>query len=200
MKSLIVLSLLNAVIFSLPIDVKLNNENTGDAQFNVLLPSNETIQISLSVRLMKHVPSPEYSTSAPALSTTVLAGDSSHIDKADSVPQFVTVDEAIEIFRQDLISKEKNIGGIIYSDHIFYRHFKLEFGVGEEITIRCSYNSERIKKTLKIDCLEYRDAVTERLLSNGEVEELKIADTTYKSEYILLDLRSLKQTFNMNIS
>jgi hypothetical protein len=43
-------------------------------------------------------------------------------------PQLVTVEEAIESFRKNIIRKEMEIAGIIESDHPFYRHFRLEYG------------------------------------------------------------------------
>lgn len=118
----------------IPINLSVNGDNKGNLEFNLLLPNNETLKIDLSFQLMKITHSLDNNTSTLATTTT-------EVPK----PQYFTVVEAIEAFRQDLIQKEKDIAGIIESEKIFYRHFKLEYDQ-IDLTIRCTYDSN-YKKT-----------------------------------------------------
>jgi hypothetical protein len=63
-------------------------------------------------------------------------------------PQLVTVEEAIESFRKNIIRKETEIAGIIESDHPFYRHFRLEYGDNIVIHIRCTYEANYAEQAL----------------------------------------------------
>jgi capsule polysaccharide export protein KpsE/RkpR len=67
-------------------------------------------------------------------------------------PQLVTVEEAIESFRKNIIRKEMEIAGIIESDHPFYRHFRLEYGDNIVIHIRCTYEANYAEQALTISC------------------------------------------------
>lgn len=55
-------------------------------------------------------------------------------------------------------------------------------------------------KTLNISCYEYHEYEAERILSNGEVEVVRIQDPDYKSEVELIDMRNMKQVYTMEIS
>lgn len=107
----------------------------------------------------------------------------------------LTVDEAIEVFRQHLVEQEQQIAGIIESETPFYRHFKLRYNSNFELPIRCTYDANFINKTLKISCYEYREFGKERILSNGEFESLSL---TTNPEYI--DVRNATQTLSMTIT
>lgn len=109
------------------------------------------------------------------------------------------MEEAIEGFRRDLIKKEMEIAGIIESNHIFYRHFMLEFSDTLQIAIRCTYDSNYEQRSLQITCYEYHEYETERILSNGEIETIKKYEPDYKTDVEILDLKSMKQTYRMNI-
>lgn len=113
--------------------------------------------------------------------------------------KFITVKEAIEGFRQDLIRKEKDIAGIIESDSPFYRHFMLEFDGDKNLPIRCTYNANYSRRSLSIQCFEYREFQTERILSNGEVEQFMQLVEEPGSDVEVVDLKGMKQTYQMDI-
>lgn len=117
----------------------------------------------------------------------------------ESTYKFITVEEAIESFRKDLIKKEIDIAGIIESKDKFYRHFKLEFEEDKFIKIRCTYDSNYAMRSLKISCYEYHEFESERILSNGEVEYFKQHDESFKSELRIIKSDNLQQTYHMNI-
>lgn len=180
-------------------------------KFHVLLPTNETVQVKLSFKLL--TPSkmlPVYtaenfintsvenllSTSAPETILSTNIPDSSSTTAIPSVDTYLTVEEVIEAFRQDLIKKEIEIAGIIESDHPFYRHFKLKFDNNVEIPIRCTYEADYANQSLKISCYEYMEFENQRILSNGEIEQS--APLKGLPEYI--NIKDMKQTYNMTIS
>lgn len=239
--SLVVLfaCLISCVCVASPIPIVLANpENAARMKFHVLLPSNETVQIKLTFRLLapsKALPlygveSPvsenlviqpngtneyeevestssstteEASTYLPTTTewstTTIIENTATDIQSESSSAeqlQIMTVEEAIEAFRQHLIQKEMEIAGIIESNHAFYRHFNLEYDNGTEIPIRCTYEAKFTERSLKISCYEYRQYGSERIFSNGEIA--KTEAMTSSSEYI--NVKSLKQTYSMTIS
>lgn len=185
-------------------NIRLDESAYGATTFEILLANNETLKVNLSVQLLKHVLASGSTTTSTTITPILEKAKESNVDnlsKADTVPQYVTIEEAIEAFRQELIQKERAIGGLIQSIHIFYRHFRLEYGVNKDIKVRCAYDSDFEDKTLKIDCHEYKIINAKRLSSAGELENYVAFDTEYKSsEDTLLDLRNIKQTYNMEIS
>lgn len=76
----------------------------------------------------------------------------------------------------------------------------LEFLDDIHLAIRCTYDSDYGRRTLRITCYEYHEYETERILSNGEVEIFKKHDPDYKTDVEILDLKSMKQTYKMAIS
>lgn len=171
--------------------IQLNDSSSSNLEFQIILPNHDRIKIDLSLLLLKHqIYSDLNETTTTTTASTV---------EVEPVP-YVTAEEAIEAFRQDLIKKEVNIAGYIESQHIFYRHFKLEFDGDKELRIRCSYDSNFERKSLKISCYEYREYKSERILSSGEIEHLTKYDTEFKSNYEMLNMRSVKQAYHMNIS
>ncbi|XP_055385843.1 uncharacterized protein LOC129614904 [Condylostylus longicornis] len=185
-------------------NIRLDESAYGSTDFNIVLPNNETIKVNLSVQFLKHVAESgaTIATTTTKTTTTInISSDSDNSLKADSVPQFVSVEEAIQTFKNDLIAKEVAIGGIIQSAQVFYRHFRLEYGEGEDIKIRCSYDSNFQEKTLKIDCQENIVTSAKRLTSSGELETYIAFNTDYQcSADTILDLRKIKQTYHMEIS
>lgn len=188
--------------------VNLNtNESTNNLAFNLVLPDNNTAQVTLSFRLMTvSTVSTETNTSfqndadVAISSSSWLTSTSTTTTTTEPSRRYVTVDEAIEGFRQALIKKEMEIAGIIESENIFYRHFKLEFDDDKILTVRCTYDSNYSMRSLKIACYEYHEFETERILSNGEVEYIKQADPDYRSNIEFLDLKKMKQTYSMSIA
>lgn len=193
----------------LPVDINLQQANiTDNLSFSLSLPNNDTVQIGLSFRLLT------FTNGTNLLNTTTTTTDTTSFQNDASVTsttartvntileekKIVTVEEAIESFRQDLIKKETEISGIIQSKDVFYRHFKLEFDEDKALTVRCSYDSNYNLRTLSIKCYEYHEYETERVLSNGEVEIFMKEDLAYKSDVELLNFKSLKQSYHMNIS
>lgn len=74
--------------------------------------------------------------------------------------KFPTVNDAIEAFRKNLIEKENNIGGIIDTPYVIYRFFNLKYSTRTcEIPIRCSYQSDFLKRSLNIYCTQYKTNV-----------------------------------------
>lgn len=232
---IILLNLLYIGIHSAPIpDINLNDSSSyGSKNFTILLPTNETIIVNLSVQMLKHTissgtPITETSTTTTTTSspiaeevikdlnietTTTTATTNTpiaaevikelNIDSkiAQNDSPLITVEEAIEAFKQELMLKEKAIGGIIESDNIFYRHFQLNRDDEHEIKIRCTYNAVFKKRRLDINCFEYMEIATNRVLSNGELESYTAYDLEYKSnKNTLIDLRKYKQTYHMEIN
>ena len=183
-------------INSAPIPIPLNLEyaNTGNLKFDLHLPNNDTVQIGLFFKLL---------TISDVKNASVATTPSEEEDITTSVPikKYVTVEEAIEGFRQALLKKERDIAGIIESKDVFYRHFKLEFDEDKMLAIRCTYDSNYAARSLNISCYEYHEFETERILSNGEVELIKEYDPNYKStdvEYV--DVKTMRQTYQMTVS
>lgn len=57
-----------------------------------------------------------------------------------------------------MIEKETNIGGIIESSKVLFRHFNLKYD-DCEIKIRCTYYSYYFYRTLNIYCFEYHPEI-----------------------------------------
>lgn len=133
--------------------------------------------------------------------TTTIAPSTTTTTKLPDIvkPKYITVKEAIEGFRQDLIRKEKDIAGIIESASPFYRHFMLEFDDDKSLPVRCTYNANYGKRSLSIQCYEYRELATERILSNGEVEQFMQLVENPGSDVEVVNLKSMKQTYQMEI-
>lgn len=180
--------------------------------FNLQLPNNDIVEVGLSFRLLtQSVYSAVTTTVAPTTvgqstdtttSTTVgndyQDGDmQKDMENLHPTSKFITVEEAIESFRKDLIKKEIDIAGIIESKEIFYRHFKLEFNSNKSITIRCTYDSDYEMRTLRITCYEYHEFESERILSNGEVEYFTQYDESHKPSVEVIKADSIKQTYHM---
>lgn len=199
---------------SAPIDVNLNDKSNDEIDFNLLLPNNDTVKISLSFRLfVKSIVTDDSLT--PTTASNEPATSYAHLDLSSSsendAPKetdvevispeqnVVTIEEAIEGFRQDLINKERDIGGIIESDRVFYRHFKLNFEDDKSLKVRCTYDSNYQHKSLRISCYEFHELAGERILSNGEIERYVENDTSQMSNISFVDLRKMQQTYNMDI-
>lgn len=195
--ALVVLSLFTAAINTAPVNIPLGRDHVGTLNFNLELPNNDTVEIGLSFKLL---------TTTTTTTTFEGADDDDDIHLKTTTPavklndNFLSVDDVIEGFRLDLIKKEMEIAGIIESDHIFFRHFMLEFSDTIQIAVRCTYDSDYEKHSLRITCYEYHEYETERILSNGEVEIIKKHEPDYKTDVEILDLKSMKQTYKMDIS
>ena len=185
-------------ISSIPISLNTTGLNQSALDFTLQLPNNDVVQVGITFRLLT------YTTTNNNNNNNENYDKNQTIFHTTTIPtlsklQFVTVEEAIEGFRMELIKKEMDIAGIIESTSSFYRHFKLEFD-DDEITIRCTYDSNFEKRKLNISCFEYHEFETERVLANGEVEYVKQFLTDVKSEIEHVDLRKMKQTYTMEIS
>lgn len=193
----------------LPLGINIQDLNTTDnLSFALNLPNNDTVTIGLSFQLLSYSPAGILKNNIEAVkqnndskSNVTIESTTTTITPKKNVLKrnIVTVEEAIENFRQDLIKKEIEISGIIQSKDIFYRHFKLEFDDDQALTIRCSYDSNFNLRSLSIKCFEYHQYETERVLSNGEVEVFMKEDIEYKSDVEYIDFKTMKQTYSMNI-
>ena len=111
--------------------------------------------------------------------------------------QHFTVEEAIEIFRQDHIEKESQIGGIYESSRTFHRHFNLKYN-NFEVRVRCNYVSYYELKSLRIFCYKYNEINLNSTYDRHtrsymfERENLPINTTT-------IDVRDYLQTLHMTI-
>lgn len=112
-------------------------------EFRIKLSNNTGARVYLSIQLLNNATIDE------SLTTTTTPRNS-QTDR----PKIFTIDEAIEVFRKDLIEKETNIGGIIQSSTVFYRHFNLKYE-NVEIRLICSYYSNYTYRKLNIYCFEY---------------------------------------------
>ncbi|KNE87349.1 hypothetical protein PSTG_19269, partial [Puccinia striiformis f. sp. tritici PST-78] len=89
------------------------------------------------------------------------------------ISRIFTADEAIEAFQYDATS----------------------------IPIRCTYDSKFDKKTLKIQCFEYREINKEIILSNGELETIHVQDYESQLKDVkIIDVKNYTQTYKMLIS
>ena len=172
-------------IYSSIIPLNLDDKNSGQLKFDVQLPNNDTVRIGLTFKL---------------LTVSDTKNDTTTTTEKSPEKKIVTVEEAIEGFRQELIRKENEIAGFFESKDVFYRHFKLEFDDDKILKIRCTYDSNYEARSLNISCYEYHEFETERILSNGEVELIKQNDPNYKSDVEFVDLKTMKQTYKMTIS
>lgn len=192
----------------IPINL-LEPDHISRTKFNVQLPSNQTVQINLSFKLLtpsKSLPTlepanfvqpdDETSSSSNISTPTTKALETDELFSSSETPHLVTGEEAIEDFRRHLIDREMEIGGIIESEHNFYRHFKLEYDEDVVIPVRCTYDSNYSQRSLSIECYEYREIGNERIFSNGEYESA--LSTRSLPEYI--NLKSMKQTYSMLIA
>lgn len=136
------------------------------------------------------------STTLETITTTTITPSETVSDQQQM--NLVTVEEAIESFRQNLIERETEIAGIIETEHPFYRHFRLEYGNSIILPIRCTYEANYKEQLLKISCYEYREFGKNRILSNGEIEKAEALSSVYVPEYI--DARNVTQTYSMTIS
>lgn len=193
----------------IPIGIDLNQPNTSNnLTFALNLPNNDTVTIGLSFKLLSYFPAGILKNTSNVDLSLQNDEESSHPTQRTTTTlstlteerNIITVEEAIEKFRQDLIKKEIEISGIIQSKDIFYRHFKLEFNDDQALTIRCTYDSNYNLRTLNIKCYEYHEYETERVLSNGEVEVFIKEDLEYKSDVELIDFKKMKQVYTMNVS
>lgn len=188
-----------------PVHIPLERDNVGTLNFNLELPNKDTVEIGLSFKLLTTTVESDPDDNLLTTITTVESDDDSITTLKTTTPamklddNFVSVEEAIEGFRRDLIKKEMEISGIIESNHIFHRHFMLEFSDSIKLAIRCTYDSDYEKRSLHISCYEYHEYETERILSNGEVETIRRHDPDYKTAVEILDLKSMKQTYKMDI-
>lgn len=192
--------------------INLKHEDIRNLGFKLQLPNNDTVDVELFFKLLRvrgdniptegegAVAADENSTTTEAIIVTTVEDDIMQSDFETRLQNPISVDEVIEAFRQDLITKELDISGIIQSDHAFYRHFKFDFVDGRSLKIRCTYESDFKERSLDISCYEYREFDTERILSNGEAEIFKRHDPNHKPTIRVIDWRNMQQTYNMRIS
>lgn len=175
---------------SAPVDIDPNS--VKNISFTLNLPNNDSVVVDLSFRMLT------YSHLKPS-NTFNTTEENVTIKASIPEPNFVSVGDFIEKFRQNLIKKEEEIGGIIESPLVFYRHFKL---VGNDLktalNLRCSYDSTYERRILQIDCLQFQETANERFLSNGEIETFDPNAPYSNSE--IINISDLKQTFKMEIS
>lgn len=191
-------------------------------EFNFTLPNNEVLKINISFVMLKtsevlqnrdiefdydDYELHDYINVTPTNTTTTTTEESlsstsstpSSLLADDKIKPIITVDDAIEAFRKELITKEWNIGGYIESKNSFYRHFNLQYE-NVEIPIRCTYQSIFKKQYLKISCFEYREIEQERILSNGEIEKVRVEDLSQQLQHIkITNVKNYTQTYKMTI-
>lgn len=113
---------------------------------------------------------------------------------------FPTIDDAIEAFRQDLILKERWIGGIIESPQVIYRYFNIKYTTCE-IVIRCEYFSKYLEKKLRIYCREnnpsYSSTNTESY--NNPREYMYERQNQFIRNIQTLNIHDYTQTLHMDI-
>lgn len=184
-------------VFSASLPIDLSENELKNTEFAIKLPNNDTVSIQLNFKLLK------YSNDLNKnIELTTKAENKSNEEQEDSPPpinQSFTVEQAIETFRQDLVKKEKNIAGIIESSTPFYRHFQLQYKDNIKLRIRCTYDSNYLKRRLNISCFEYRQVEYERILSNGEIEAVSEDDTTYRSDITLINIQDYTHDLDMEI-
>lgn len=184
-------------VFSASLPIDLSENELKNTEFAIKLPNNDTVSIQLNFKLLK------YSNDLNKnIELTTKAENKSNEEQEDSPPpisQPFTVEQAIETFRQDLVKKEKNIAGIIESSAPFYRHFQLQYKDNIKLRIRCTYDSNYLKRRLNISCFEYRQVEYERILSNGEIEVASEDDTTYRSDVTLINIQDYTHDLDMEI-
>lgn len=184
-------------VFSASLPIDLSENELKNTEFAIKLPNNDTVSIQLNFKLLK------YSNDLNKnIELTTKAENKSNEEQEDFPPpisQPFTVEQAIETFRQDLVKKEKNIAGIIESSAPFYRHFQLQYKDNIKLRIRCTYDSNYLKRRLNISCFEYRQVEYERILSNGEIEVASEDDTTYRSDVTLINIQDYTHDLDMEI-
>lgn len=211
---------------TLPINVNNSNNdlspdilNSKSIEFNFTLPNHQILKVnisflmlkesiqletrdedSLNTRIIDYIDDDENIIETTTTTTTTSTTSSTPTISTDSPAlQYFTVDDAIEAFRKDLIKQEINIGGILESNQPFYRHFNLKYE-NVDIPIRCTYDNVFDKHKLKISCFEYREFEQERILSNGEIEKVRIPDLSAKLHNIqIVNLKNYTQTYKMDI-
>lgn len=195
------------LVHGVPINlVSLGADNTGNLDFNLQMPNKDIVQVGIFFKLLT-VTAENNGTITTEPTTETSLGDDGEIHLTTTTAatttepekKYVTVTEAIEGFRQNLIKQEMDIAGVIESEHIFYRHFKLEFDDDKSLAIRCTYDSNYRARALQITCYEYHEFEAERILSNGEVEYIRQHDPDYKTDIEFINLRGMKQTYEMVI-
>ncbi|KNC33306.1 hypothetical protein FF38_06083 [Lucilia cuprina] len=112
------------------------------------LNSTFNVRVHLSLQLETHSPDTTTTTTTTASLRDHTRGTRSYNNNNNSEKTF-TINDAIEAFRKDLIEKEINIGGIIESSTVFFRHFNLKYD-NCEIRLRCSYYSNYQYRKLNI--------------------------------------------------
>ena len=184
-----------------PIYVPSNEDVEESLQFDVVLPNKDVLEVDLFVRLSrKDVSSAKNetmtTTKAPETTETPIPDPRTYND--DDEPNLVSVKDAIESFRQELIRKEFNISGIIESPNPFFRHFQLEHGKSA-IRIRCTYISKYAERKLSIQCYEFKTVMEKRILNNGEMEIVTMDKEQIGSDLEFIDVTKYKQTLSMTI-
>lgn len=79
--------------------------------------------------------------------------------------QYLTVRDAIDAFKKELVEKERQIGGLFETTDVFYRHFTLNYG-HRIMKIRCSYFVDMFTKHLTIYCLPWKKGIPVGLPNN----------------------------------
>jgi len=173
-------------------------------EFNLILPNKDIVEVDLYVRFIKsenstnELPSTTTTTTAPnELPDTTTTTAPNNRDNRE--PGLISVKEAIDVFKRELIRKESEIGGIIESRQPFYRHFQFDYGKNS-IKVRCEYISNHRMLSLTINCLEYRKVSETNLLANGEMEVTETERAIDGSELEYIDFVKYKQSLHMNIN
>lgn len=177
--------------------------NSKTVEFNLTLPNKDILKVNISFVMMKESEILENRDDfyiKNETDDTDLSTSTTTIIPIESEEKYFTVDEAIEAFRKRLITKEADIGGILDAAEPFYRHFNLQYE-DLNIPIRCTYDSNYMLRQLKISCFEYREIEQERILSNGEIEKVRVQDLKKHLENIVItDIENYTQTYKMEIS
>lgn len=129
-----------------------------------VLNNTFNVRVHLSIQLENHNFNKTSLTSSTTTTTTPTSKPYVRQYRSyDEIEKHFTIDDAIEAFRKDLIEKETNIGGIIESSNVFFRHFNLKYD-NCEIRIRCSYYSNFSYRKLNIYCFEYDTEIKKDLV------------------------------------
>lgn len=171
--------------------IKLDGETSKYIDFQIKHQNGSVnVRVHLSLQLKNE-----------EITTTTTTPKLSSNDKMynDGGYEYFTIDEAIEAFRKDLIEKETNIGGIIESPGVFYRHFNLKYE-HLEIRLRCRYYSNYAYRKLNIYCFEYSDEKGDDILLYESDYQEKSSRTVSRSiNTRTINVKDYSQTLHMSI-
>lgn len=166
--------------------------------FNITLPNKSILNVNLSMQLLhesKRLEKRDNHYEVTEEQLDVISETTSRPTTTPNLKRFnVPLKQAIEEFQESLLEKEVMLGGVIESDHPFYRHYELVYP-NYKVPIRCTYTSKYEDLYLDIECYEFRQYHNERLLSNGEVELVSTKENI--EEIIIEDSQNYVQTMRM---